>query len=212
MAKRTVDKKTAFLKAYVLCADLTRAAAAVKMDRSNHYDWLKSDPEYPARYEQARREAGDTLEGSAARWALVGVFRQYTFQGRPQFAQREMKVHTLPDGREIRDDQLPEDKETRDALAIRSTRTIQEDDPAKPLGEFVRSEGLHARLLKAFKPAEYGDKISAELTGPKGGPIAIEDARLKNLTDDELAQLLAVAKKLAPDSGDGGGTPPAPPK
>jgi hypothetical protein len=212
VSKTVVDTKTAFLHAFIACADLTQAAKKVKIDRGTHYEWLRNDPEYPARYAQARVEAGQTLKDDAVHWARVGVFEQYTFQGRPQFAHRLVRLYTLPDGREIRASELPEDQDALKALDIQSTRVIEEDDPRRPLGQFRRSEGLMGRMLKAFIPAEFGDRSSIELSGPGGGPIPLEDERLKKLSDDELAQLIAIAKKLTPDSGDGGGSPPAPAK
>lgn len=164
---RTLDKKPAFLKAYIACADLTRAAAAVKIDRSEHYRWLKTDKKYAAAFAAARDEAGQTLEDDAVHWARVGTFEQYVYQGRPQFAQRDRIKCKLPDGREVyRDDFTLEELA---AMEVQSERTVTEDDPRRPLGQFRRSEGLMGRLLRAFMPSRYAERT--ELTGKDGGAI-----------------------------------------
>jgi hypothetical protein len=206
--KRSVNKKPAFLKAFIACGDLTRAAAAIGMDRSNHYDWLEKDPAYVKAFARAEIQAGQTLEDDAVHWARVGVFDPLVYQGQFQFAQRQVTLCLLPDGREVREEDLPQ---PIGDVQVQGRRTITENFGA-PLGVFRRSEGLMGRLLKRFFPERYGDRVSAELSGPGGGPIPLEDKRLKNLTDEELLQLIAVARKLTSDSGDGGGTPPPPPK
>jgi hypothetical protein len=51
-----------------------------------------------------------------------------------------------------------------------------------------------------LKPRVYGDKVTQEHTGAGGGPIALAAVDLKNLSDDELAnmnRLLAKAGKPA---------------
>ena len=50
-------KKDAFLAAYAQCGNVTTAAKAAGCARRTHYDWLKEDPDYPARFAQAREEA-----------------------------------------------------------------------------------------------------------------------------------------------------------
>lgn len=168
MSKTTINKKPAFLKAYIATASLTEAAKACKIDRTLHYQWLENDPEYARAFEQARKQAGQTLEDDAVHWARVGVFEPLVYQGSFCYAQREVKLHTLPDGREVRDEQLPANPEDLAAMEIVSTRTVTEAY-GPPLGIFRRSEGLMSRLLKAFMPDRYGDRT--ELTGPGGGPV-----------------------------------------
>lgn len=67
----------------------------------------------------------------------------------------------------------------------------------KPCGVIrVYSDGLMQFLLKGFKPAKYAQRVSAEVSGPGGGPIPISHPELAALTDDELAGLIAVTAKL----------------
>lgn len=163
--KRSVNKKPAFLRAFIASASLTAAAEAVGIDRSIHYDWLAKDAEYAKAFEQARIEAGQTLEDDAVHWARIGVFEPLVYQGRFQFAERERTLCTLPDGREVFEEELPADLA---GVEIVSRRGIKEQF-GPPLGIFRRSEGLMARLLKAFIPDRYGDKT--EVTGANGGAI-----------------------------------------
>lgn len=183
--RRKLAKKAAFLKAFIICADLTRAAAAIKCDRSEHYRWLKRDPKYAKAFEAACEQAGQTLEDDAVHWARIGVFEQYTYQGRPQFAQRVRILGKLLDGREIFLDEY-KPAELR-AFEVQSQRAIEEDDPRRPLGAFRRSEGLMGKLLKAFKPERYAERGSMELTGRGGEAIEISIVDRLNAARNRLA-------------------------
>lgn len=183
--RRVLRKKPAFLKAFVACADLTRAAAACRIDRSEHYRWLKTDKKYAAAFEAAREHAGQTLEDDAVHWARVGVFEQYVYQGRPQFAQIDRIKCRLPDGREIYRDEFT--LEELAGMEVQSERTVTEDDPRRPLGAFRRSEGLMGRLLKAFMPARYAER--AEITGKDGGPIEVGIVERLNAARNRLATM-----------------------
>jgi hypothetical protein len=149
---RTIDKRGPFLAAYVATASLTAAAEAVGVDRTMHYRWMK-DAEYAEAFDVARQQAGDTLEDDAVHWARIGVYEPLVYQGRFQFAQRPV---------------LGENGEPK--LNFITGEPITEDY-GPPLGVHRRSEGLMARLLKAFMPARYADRGAVELTGANGGPI-----------------------------------------
>jgi hypothetical protein len=200
--KRAVNKKPAFLAAFKVSASLTEAAAATGIDRGQHYDWLRSDPKYAEAFEQARIEAGQSLEDDAIAWARKGIFEPIVYQGSFCFAQRERVKCTLLDGREVFAEELPDDYNPE---WIQSKRVILESY-GPPLGIYRRSEGLMSRLLKAFLPSRYADRGAVEISGPKGGPIPLEQKRLAALTDDELAQLIAVTGKLAAPGSDDRGT------
>ena len=71
----------AFLAAYKLTADITAAAAAAKIDRSNHYSWLKQSEKYRAAFDRARIEVADAIEAAAIRRARDGVLEPVFYQG-----------------------------------------------------------------------------------------------------------------------------------
>jgi len=71
------------------------------------------------------------------------------------------------------------------------------------------SDGLMMFLLRGGMPAKYRENYKLELAGPAGGPIPVEQQRLQTLNDDELGELLRIARKLASDRTDRGGTEPA---
>ena len=52
--------------------------------------------------------------------------------------------------------------------------------------------------LSKMLPKVYGDKVTQELTGRDGGPIALAAVDLKNLSDDELARMQELLAKAAP--------------
>ncbi len=66
-------KLKAFLAAYEECGCITRAAAAVGIDRSLHYQAKEKEPEYAVAFHLADTRWFDKLEGSARRWAAEGV-------------------------------------------------------------------------------------------------------------------------------------------
>jgi len=69
----------------------------------------------------------------------------------------------------------------------------------KPAGVIrVFSDALMLALLKAFRPDRYRDRVSAEVSGPDGGPIALANEALMGLTDEELEALVVLAAKLKP--------------
>lgn len=57
------------------------ACAAAGVDRSMHYDWLKSNAEYAAKFEEARVEVAGLLEDEAIRRAYHGTARPVAVAG-----------------------------------------------------------------------------------------------------------------------------------
>jgi hypothetical protein len=67
----------------------------------------------------------------------------------------------------------------------------------------------NAYTFKELAERAFGkvpDKV--EMSGPDGGPISYEQARLATLTTEELKALESIAAKLAAPVRDTGGTPP----
>ncbi len=64
--------KAAFLAAFSRCASVTASAKRVRLDRSNHYQWMRDDPTYAKAFEATRTEAADALEDEASRRAFAG--------------------------------------------------------------------------------------------------------------------------------------------
>lgn len=73
-------KQLAFLAAYALTGNISRAAQSAQIDRTNHYDWL-GDPAYAQRFEEAKREAAELLEAEARRRAVEGIEEPVIYQG-----------------------------------------------------------------------------------------------------------------------------------
>jgi hypothetical protein len=143
-----IAKARAFLAAYRVLGCVTLAAAAVPIDKSIHYRWLKN-PRYARDFAEAQREFADVLEACAIGRAKDGVLEPIFYQGEPCGAIRKF------------------------------------------------SDGLMVHLLKRFNPESYGQKITAELSGPGGGPVEVRSADLAALSNDELADLRQLALKVA---------------
>lgn len=165
--RRSVNKKPAFLKAFVVCASITDAAAAIGIDRSMHYEWLRKDAKYVKAFAAAEIQAAQTLEDAAIRWAMKGIFEPTIYQGEFCYEQEPKTLCTLPDGREVLEQDLPVDLK---AVDIQSRRTIYVSN-GRMIGVWRRSEGLMGKLLTAAKPEKYRQNVAAEVTGAGGGPI-----------------------------------------
>jgi hypothetical protein len=163
-------KQKAFLAAYVITASITRSAKAAKLDRSLHYLWL-ADAEYAGAFENTKDQAAQLLEDEAVRRAHQGVEEPLTWQGQFTYKRRAVK-----------------DAEGNTTL----------ENYGKPLSINRKSDALLQFLLKGFRPDKYRDRVSAEVSGPAGGPISLEHDVLKKLSDDELGTLIALAEKLSP--------------
>jgi hypothetical protein len=50
--------------------------------------------------------------------------------------------------------------------------------------------------LAKLAPRRFGDKVTQEHTGPNGGPIALAAVDLKNLSDEELANMQRLLSKV----------------
>lgn len=77
------QKKKAFLAAFAEVGNISRAAELAGIARSNHYDWMRDDPDYPALFREADQQACDRLEQEARRRAVEGV-QKPVFQGGKQ--------------------------------------------------------------------------------------------------------------------------------
>ena len=64
-----LDKKTVFLKAFIETGSIKFAARCVPVDRGEHYDWLKKDADYRARFDAAKSKANVRMSADALRTA-----------------------------------------------------------------------------------------------------------------------------------------------
>ena len=72
-----------FLAAFGGMGNINKASRAAKIGRTTHYWWLKTDPTYPARFEEARQRAIGTLADEAVRRARDGFKRLVLYKGKP---------------------------------------------------------------------------------------------------------------------------------
>lgn len=82
-------RQSAFLEAFALVGNLSDAATAAQVDRSQHYRWLDEpgDPDVPGssyadRFREATEIAADRLERAAVARAVNGVKRTVYYQGK----------------------------------------------------------------------------------------------------------------------------------
>ena len=73
-------KKGAVIKAFCQLGTVSAACEVAQIDRTTHYDWLKTDPQYAEAFDQARSIAADSLEQEAIRRARDG-WQEPVYQG-----------------------------------------------------------------------------------------------------------------------------------
>src|SRR5678815_3890434 len=71
-----------FLASYAMCGSITRAARWAKIDRQTHHAWLKNDPGYPERFEEAKSMALTALEDEMIRRGHEGLRKAVRYKGK----------------------------------------------------------------------------------------------------------------------------------
>jgi hypothetical protein len=166
--RRAINKKPAFLKALAITGSIMEAAAAAKIDRSAHYEWMKADPAYPARFAEAKARGEDALEDEATLRAMRGVFEPNVYQGRFRYPQEQYEVSPAVPAGDWKDEPRIEAK-----AAVMGWRDVP---GAPPLGVWRKSDYLLAmRMRGSF--AKYRQNFT-EITGKDGGPIAVSLAEV----------------------------------
>lgn len=178
-AGRTLDKKTAFLGAYTICASIRHAAKAAHVNPRRHYEWMRADAAYLALFKQAQTEAAQSLEDEASYRAMVGVFEPNVYQGRWLYPQEEYEIEPA----------------SRNKPAEMGYRDVP---GSKPLGLWKKSDALLMFRLRGEYPEKYRPYGSVELTGPGGGPIEIVE-RLQAARARVRAAQPAASESSAPE-------------
>jgi hypothetical protein len=163
--KRCLNKKKAFLAAISITGSITESALATKINRHLHYDWMKLDPLYPARFSDAKAMGDDALEDEARLRATKGVYEPNVFQGKFIFP-REQYIVTpaIPAGDWKDEGAKPE------TPAVMGWRDVP---GALPLGTWKKSDGLLTTLLRgAFPKYRQG---AVEVTGKDGTALIPEE-------------------------------------
>lgn len=154
----TKVKQKAFLAGFARAGSVLGASHLTKIDRSYHYDWLKSDQEYQRDFLHAKAETIDRLEHELNRRAFVGIRKPVIYKGALQFEPaRDAKGNVKRDKR---------------GQAILST------DPL-----FLReySDTLLMFWLKSLDRPRFQDNQNIQVSGPAEGPIPISiDVRFVN--------------------------------
>jgi hypothetical protein len=76
-----------FLEAFEVSCSIQKAARWANIHRQTHYDWMRKDATYPARFAEARERATQTLQDEAVRRAVEGVRRPVLYRGKQVYIQ-----------------------------------------------------------------------------------------------------------------------------
>ena len=83
------DRQERFLAAFAECGSVLLAARWARVHRQSHYFWMKEDPTYPARFEEARKQATRALEDAAIRRAKEGTAKPVLHKGKQVYVDGE---------------------------------------------------------------------------------------------------------------------------
>ena len=168
-----VPKKDAFLAAFKVSANLSKAADAVGIDRGLHYRWLKDDPEYAEAFEQAKIEAAQLLEDIAIARATEGLDEPIIYHG-----ELAMEPATDAEGRQI---YIPRIDAEGNPVLTEGGHQIM-DRLMKPLVVRKRSDALLSQLLKAWLPVKYRENHHIDgVMETRTGASALTDAQLERI-------------------------------
>ena len=128
-------RQLAFLGAYRRTANITNAATAVGLSREAHYDWLETDPDYPAMFEAAKLQASEVLEEEAFKRATIGgsdTLLIFLLKGAMPLKYRERYTHevTGKDGKAIEVNYVSATEQLRSGIARVAGRKPAERAPS----------------------------------------------------------------------------------
>lgn len=95
---RSVDRaanQARFLAAYAQSGQVLQASRWAHVNRWQHATWMREDPTYPARFQEARRRSAQTLEDEAVRRAKDGIKKPLFYQGVPIRIHGELVYETV---------------------------------------------------------------------------------------------------------------------
>ena len=183
--KRALNKKPAFLKALAICGSITEAAAACGINRSLHYDWLKLDPTYPARFADALARGDDALEDEVTLRAHRGVFVPNVYQGRFCYPQEAYEIEPAKPAVPAQDAIFGVDAKPA-VPAVPAVMGIRNVPGSSPLGTWVKSDAL-LMFRQRGRFAKYRQNFT-EITGAGGGPIEIGIVERLNAARNRIAK------------------------
>lgn len=160
--KKTQDylKQRAFQMAFKKTLSVRAAAAAAKIETSQHFGWMKGTDQnarnYQAAWRDLQEECAQALEDEAIRRAYEGVKKTLYYKGRPMRTGRG--------------------RNARNAVEVNYSDTLM------------------VMLLKRFRPEQYRERTTTEVTGAVEIVDRLQQAR---------ARLIKMQSSEQPDSAAG---------
>lgn len=180
--KLTPEKLTAFCAALAETCNIGKACAAIGISRQTAYEWRDDDPDFAARWDQAKRVGVTALEDEAHRRAFDGVAEPVVHKGEFSYQWEAARDEM---GDVIREeDGAPKMVPALDADGKPRVKTIQR-----------YSDTLAIFLLKSHDPDKYRDNSKVEL----GGSLELRTMSDEEI-DEELARLAALQAAGALDA------------
>lgn len=151
-----------FLEAFTASGSIQTAARWSQCHRRAHYEWLKNDPSYAPRFEEALKAAARKFEDEAVRRAVHGTTKGVYYKGKKVAVEREYSDQLLALLLKANNPEKFGDKSKLDVNVARVTSIEQ-----------VPTEVL-LQLLPEAERAEFERKPNWLLDGPTVETTAVE--------------------------------------
>ena len=142
-------KKGRFIAAYLESANVSQAARSIGVGRNVHYGWMREDPDYKKRFDEAKNETLDAIEESLWRRSVHGAARL-------KFHEGQMIMVPDPAGR------TEPDPEGRMIVDAKGRKTQLMVPVMVPYVEYTHDTTAAIFLLKAGRPKKYRENLKIE--------------------------------------------------
>lgn len=179
-------KKRLFLEAYAKEGNIMAAARRAGVGRRSHYNWLKSDPEYPLAFHDAEEDYADSMEAEADRRARDGYDKPVFYKGEECGKVREYSDSLLALRlKSLRPEKYRDKAPTNEAVEDQQRREVLE----------MQQEAVAAMRERANDPVyvEFARQMLLEKDyGTEGVGLHPSIARIRaKLDDPEYQEFLA---------------------
>lgn len=164
-------RQTRFLDAFASLGSVQSASRWADITRDAHYKWLRDDPSYPARFDEALKAAARRFEDEAVRRAVEGMPKGIYYKGKRVAIEREYSDQLLALLLKANNPEKFGDKSKLDVNVARVTSIEQ-----------VPTEVL-LQLLPEAERAEFERKPNWLLDGPTPIDVGVKTETSPGLAD-----------------------------
>ncbi len=154
-------RQSQFLEAFSNCGSVQQASRWAKITRTAHYNWLRDDPTYPARFEEALAAAARRFEDEAVRRAVEGTTKGIYYKGKRVAVEREYSDSLLMFILKCRNRKVFGDK-SEDTLHIDGEMSVADTIRARRAARLAEEKAADEAAAKTIE-------VQGQIAGPEEG-------------------------------------------